>query len=177
MTGEIWKDIPGYEGKYFVSSLGRLRNQDGRIMKPMLCTNGYLSACLWLHNKQRKMLIHRLVAEAFLANEHGYSDVNHIDEDKTNNEVTNLEWCTHRYNMNYGMVKEKIGASHRGKHLTPEHRIKCASATGRKWMSDATTEVLVKKDDVPSFLLLGYQIGRLKRHDRKSKSQPCRQTG
>lgn len=177
MMGEIWKDTPGYEGKYFISSFGRLKNQAGLILKPMLCTNGYLSACLWLHNKQQKILIHRLVAEAFLINEHGYSDVNHIDENKTNNAVTNLEWYTHRYNMNYGMVKEKIGASHRGKRLTPDHRLKCASATGKKRVSDATTEVLAKKDDVPYFLLSGYHIGRLKKHDRKNKPVSCRQAG
>ena len=81
----------------------------------MKATNGYLIACLWKHNKQRKIVIHRLVAEAFMPNENNYTDINHKDEDKTNNRIDNLEWCSHKYNMNYGKVKEKISKSKIGK--------------------------------------------------------------
>ena len=161
-TVEKWENIPGYEGKYFISNLGRIRNSGGLIMKPMLCTNGYLAACLWKNNRQQKILIHRLVAEAFIGNPNGYAEVNHIDEDKTNNKAGNLEWCTHAYNMNYGNVKKKIGMAHKGRTLTPEHRAKCASARGRKWMNNGIKETLVKEHDVPSFLLSGFKIGRLK---------------
>lgn len=122
---EEWKDIKGYEGKYFISNFGRLKNQNGLIMKPMKCSNGYLTACLWKNNCQRKILIHRLVADAFISNPLGFSDVNHLDENKENNIYTNLEWCTHLYNMNYGHVKEKIGSKNRGRILSLEHRMKC----------------------------------------------------
>ena len=161
---EIWKDIPGYEGKYFISNQGRVKNSSGLIMKPMLCTNGYLSACLWLNGQQKKKLIHRMVADVFIENTCDYSEINHKDEDKTNNAVDNLEWCSHKYNMNYGCVKEKISAKHKGKKLTPEHRAKCASAKNKKWVHDGFCERLVWKDDVPSFLLSGYYIGRLSRN-------------
>ena len=159
---EMWKDILGYEGKYYISCLGRLKNSKGVFLRPMKCTNGYLVASLWKNNQQQKILVHRLVACAFLDNPKGYTEVNHIDEDKTNNAVSNLEWCTHRYNMNYGHVREKIKKAKKGKHLTPEHRKKCASAKGRKWMSNGICERLIKESDIPPFLTLGYKIGRLK---------------
>lgn len=111
---EEWKEIKGYENKYWISNYGRIKNNK-KIMKPMIATNGYLIACLWKNNKQRKIIIHRLVAKAFLPNPNNYTDINHKDENKQNNKVENLEWCTHLYNMNYGSVKEKISKSKIGK--------------------------------------------------------------
>ena len=84
-------------------------------MKPMVATNGYLIACLWKNNKQKKFVIHRLVANAFIDNPNNYEEVNHLDEDKTNNRIDNLEWCSHKYNMNYGNVRNKISKSKIGK--------------------------------------------------------------
>lgn len=77
------------------------------IMKPMVATNGYLIACLWKNGKQRKFGIHRLVAAAFVPNPNNYKEVNHKDEDKTNNNANDLEWCSHKYNMSFGNVREK----------------------------------------------------------------------
>lgn len=106
---EVWRDIDGYENKYQISNYGRIRSvKKNIILKPMVATNGYLVACLWKDNKQKKFLIHRLVAEYFIDNPNSYPEINHKDEDKTNNNANNLEWCTHLYNMNYGEVKEKI---------------------------------------------------------------------
>ena len=88
---EIWVDINGYEGKYQVSTLGRIKSlKKNLIMKPMVATNGYLIACLWKNNEQKKFVIHRLVAQAFIPNPNNYKEINHIDEDKTNNRVENL---------------------------------------------------------------------------------------
>ena len=170
---EVWKDIPGYEGKYSISDMGRLKNHSGVILKPMKCTNGYLSACLWKENRQKKILIHRIVAEVYIVNDNEYDEVNHKDEDKSNNVVTNLEWCSHKYNMNYGNVGSKIGNKNRGRKLTPEHRAKCASAKDKKWIHNGIRELLVKKEDVHSFLLLGYKLGRLSGNVRKSESITC----
>ena len=111
---EKWLPIPNYEGKYWISNYGRLKNNN-QIMKPMVATNGYLIACLWKNNKQKKFVIHRLVANAFIDNPNNYEEVNHLDEDKTNNRIDNLEWCSHKYNMNYGNVRNKISKSKIGK--------------------------------------------------------------
>ena len=113
---EKWVDIEGYEKEYQISNYGRLKSlKNNLIMKPMIATNGYLIACLWKNGKQKKYVIHRLVAKAFLDNPNNYKEVNHIDEDKNNNNVNNYEWCSHKYNMNYGKVREKISKSKIGK--------------------------------------------------------------
>lgn len=109
---ECWKDIKGYEGVYQISNFGRLRKyysyiKQERILKPMICSNKYLVACLYKNATQKKLLIHRLVAEAFIPNPNNLPCVNHKDETRTNNRVDNLEWCSQKYNLNYGTIKEK----------------------------------------------------------------------
>ena len=102
---EIWKDISGFEGFYEISSYGRVRSvKSGKILSTSKCggCRGYLSVCLSKNGKRYGKLVHRLVAEAFIPAIEGLSEVNHKDEDKTNNRVYNLEFCDHKYNMNYG---------------------------------------------------------------------------
>ena len=102
---EIWKDISGFEGVYEISSYGRVRSvKSGKILSTSKCggCRGYLSVCLSKNGKRYGKLVHRLVAEAFIPAVEGLSEVNHKDEDKTNNRVENLEFCDHKYNMNYG---------------------------------------------------------------------------
>lgn len=117
MTNEIWKDIDGYGGKYQVSNLGRVRSTYAGtkhrivILKPMAQKNGYLYVMLWQNNKKKHKLIHRLVALSFIENPNNYSEVNHKDENKENNNMDNLEWCEHKTNINYGMCKQKISES------------------------------------------------------------------
>ena len=122
MMEEIWKDIEGYEGRYQVSNLGRVRSLDqtyiqpnphngtlqkvtrkGKILKQSLCKPGYLFVELSAGNKEYTHHdIHRLVAKAFIPNPENLEMVNHKDEDKTNNCVWNLEWCSNKYNSHYG---------------------------------------------------------------------------
>ena len=107
---EIWKDIIGFEGIYEVSSFGNIRRiKTGRILSASKCggCRGYARIILCKNGKQYGKLVHRLVAELFIENPQGLSEVNHKDEDKTNNRVENLEWCDHKYNMNYGSRKDK----------------------------------------------------------------------
>lgn len=124
---EIWKDIKGYEGLYQVSNLGRVRSLDrvvkqicgrnknkfqynhykGYILIPYIRKDGYTEISLSKHKKQTKFLLHRLVAITFLE-QNNLPEVNHIDENKQNNCVTNLEWCTAKYNSNYGNRAKKF---------------------------------------------------------------------
>lgn len=100
---EEWKDIEGYEGLYQVSNLGRVKRvTTGRILKPSKHTKGYYRVELYKNGSQSKKLIHRLVAQVFIPNPDNKSQVNHIDENKTNNLVSNLEWMTAKENLNHG---------------------------------------------------------------------------
>ena len=112
---EIWKDIKGYEGKYQISNYGNVkslnyhRTGNEKLMKPTLQNNGYFWVMLCKPNK--RFLIHRLVADAFIQNPDNLPCVNHKDENKHNNHVDNLEWCTQLYNINYGTCRERIKKS------------------------------------------------------------------
>ncbi len=97
MSLEIWKDVEGYEGKYQVSTWGRVRGRKG-ILKPYLNYNGYEKVELWNGDIGRKFRVHRLVAMAFIPNPNELPQVNHKDGNRTNNSVTNLEWVTNAEN-------------------------------------------------------------------------------
>lgn len=110
---ENWKDIEGYPN-YQVSNLGRVKSlgnnktRKEKILKSGKNNKGYLKVILYKEGKIKNYRVHRLVAQAFLDNPNNLSEVNHKDEDKTNNRVENLEWCTHQYNNNYGTHNEKV---------------------------------------------------------------------
>lgn len=100
---EIWKDVPGYEGHYQVSSLGNLVSHKYKIRTPLkLYSNrGYLRVHLRLNNVRKSFYVHRLVAFVFIGNQHGKSEVNHIDGNRTNNRLSNLEWVTAHENATH----------------------------------------------------------------------------
>lgn len=105
---EIFKDIKDYEGLYQVSNLGRVYSiRNNKILKPKLNKCGYLSVNLKYKGSRVTKSIHRLVSQAFIENPYNFPQVNHKDEDKTNNCVDNLEWCTAKYNNNYGTCRER----------------------------------------------------------------------
>lgn len=121
---EKWKAIPGYEGYYEASDQGRIRSLDryitldgrwgrytrfkpGKIMTFTFDGRGaYLMVMLSKDSKNIKHLVHRLIASTFIENPLNLPEVNHRDEIKTNNCVSNLEWCDHKYNNNYGKLKD-----------------------------------------------------------------------
>ena len=113
MIKEYWKPVVGYEGLYMVSNWGRVKsmnyNHSGkeRILKLIPNRYGYLYVNLYKNNIKKKYLVHRLVAEAFIDNPDNLPQVNHRDENKLNNNVDNLEWCTNEYNINYGTRNER----------------------------------------------------------------------
>ena len=118
MEEVIWKPIEGYEN-YEVSNTGLVRslrvNKSGEVVSRILRLHdnghGYLAAPLIVNKRQRMMYVHRLVAMAFIPNVDNLPQVNHKDENKSNNNVDNLEWCTARYNINYGNLRERVRAS------------------------------------------------------------------
>ena len=114
---EIWKDVVGYEGLYKVSNKGRVwsvprlnrgRNFGGYIKKPFIDKRNRCSILLSKDGKEWNNITARLVAEAFIPNPHNYPQVNHKDENPLNNNVENLEWCTAKYNCNYGTRIDRI---------------------------------------------------------------------
>ena len=109
---EEWRDVVGYEGCYMVSSMGRVYScpnhiHNGMILKADKYQNGYYRVALSRHGKKKYIMIHRLVAQAFIPNPNNYPVVNHKDENKANNFVGNLEWCSIKYNNTYGKVSRK----------------------------------------------------------------------
>lgn len=104
---EEWKDIEGYEELYQVSNLGRVR-RNGRILKARVKRKGYLGVVLYNKSEPKHYIIHRLVAEAFIPNHENKPQVNHIDENKTNNTAANLEWVTAKENANHGTRNSRM---------------------------------------------------------------------
>lgn len=108
---EIWNDIKEYKGLYQISNFGRVKsfynNKEGSILKPYMNNYGYMSVKLYKNKISKNFKIHKLVAETFIPNINNYPCINHKDENKQNNKVDNLEWCTYKYNNNYGTMQKR----------------------------------------------------------------------
>lgn len=110
MLLEIWKDIEDYPN-YEVSNVGRVRNKTTKyVLKPQqFVGKKYYYVALSENGIQKKKRIHRLVAEAFIPNPNNLPEINHLDEDPSNNCADNLEWCSKSYNVNYGTRNKRAG--------------------------------------------------------------------
>lgn len=105
---EEWRPVVGNEVFYRVSNLGRVKSLkngrygtvsgEGKMLRPGLSSHGYYTVCLWKDGRSRSVYVHRLVATAFIPNPDGKREVNHMDGDKTNNNISNLEWVSRRGN-------------------------------------------------------------------------------
>lgn len=137
----VRKPVVGYEGYYEVDQFGRVFSLDrvvtvvdgsrtyekplsGKQMKQSMHDKGYKTVSLTKDGKTKMMFVHRIVAESFLPNPDNLPMVNHKDEDKTNNFLENLEWCTAAYNRTYGKAVERHAKTLRGKKHKEEHKRK-----------------------------------------------------
>lgn len=160
----VRKAIKGYEGYYEVDQFGRVYsvdrvvsvNDNGRQyekplkskqMKQSLHTKGYKIVSLTKDGKTKSLFVHRVVAEAFISNENDLPMVNHKDEDKTNNFVENLEWCSASYNRTYGNAVEKHAKKLRGKKHTEEHKKKISDSVKRSCGERKEQRKAVRKND------------------------------
>lgn len=147
---EEWRDIPGYEGRYQASNLGRIRSLPrvidrrsntpyrlpGRILRPRLSHKGYLLVGLSTESKVKNLSVHRLVAQAFLPNTEGFPEVNHINGNKKDNRAANLEWVTTKENVAHSIAV--LG----NRRDVPRYAVICLD-TGRVYASakDAAKDV------------------------------------
>lgn len=133
---EIWRDIPGYEGMYQVSSRGNVRSLNWgnrgytRNLYLKKHNRGYRHVELRKDGKVKSFTVHRLVATVFIPNPNNYSTVNHKDEDKTNNSVDNLEWCSMSQNMKHtiGLHQDKYHVE--GKPFSRNEKVVQMSKSG-----------------------------------------------
>lgn len=171
--GEVWKPIKGFDG-YYISSFGRVysEKQKKRFLKPHKTGGGYMMVGLYTNNKAYPKLVHRLVAETFIPNPKNYPQVNHKDENKTNNSADNLEWCTSKYNNNYGTLKARQSAFWKGVPKTEEQKRKISKKRKMQdmsflckpvWMCDKQTHEKIKRFDginIASCFIRGDKNGR-----------------
>ena len=145
---EIWKDIKEYEGLYQVSNLGRIKrirfiNNKANKNKEKIINqtdngNGYKIVGLCKNGKRKNYYVHRLVADAFIINQNNYKEINHIDNDRSNNKVKNLEWCNRNYNIKYSYNK--------GKHIAPKPML------GRKGKNHPMSKKVKQYDLLGNFI-------------------------
>lgn len=148
----VRKPIKGYEEHYEVDQFGRVYSVDrivhvddngreydkplkGKRMKQSVHTKGYKTVPLTKDGKTTTHYVHRIVAEAFIPNPSNLPFINHKDEDKTNNFVENLEWCTEQYNATYGKARKKQAKKLRGRKHSEEHKQKISEGVKRYYCS------------------------------------------
>lgn len=153
--GEYWADIKDFVGLYQVSNFGKVRSLDryviykngniefkkGRVLKPFHDSRGYEVVKLQKEGNIQSLHVHRLVAQAFIPNPKHLPCVNHKDENKTNNRMSNLEWCTYKYNINYGTVIERqVSKRINGVRSTPVLQLTIDGVIVNEWVSMSEIE-------------------------------------
>lgn len=167
-THEVWKDIEGYEGLYQVSSFGNVRSLDrvviakngrkipkkGKMLKQRISIHGYWTVGLCKEGRSGRYLVHRLVALTFLPRIPGKNIVNHKDENKLNSNVSNLEWCDTKYNVNYGTGITRRAYAH-------SKKVNVYSAQTGEYLCSGTLHELASFTKMPINTMRDYANGRV----------------
>lgn len=129
---EKWRQIKGYD-RYKVSNHGRVMNIEGKIITPSISEKGYFRVRLYKDNKTKDPYVHRLVANAFIPNPLGKPQINHVDCDKKNNHINNLQWCTNKENAHHAMANgifraDRYGEDHPRTKLTNKEALEIRNA-------------------------------------------------
>ena len=154
---EEWRAIKEYEGKYQVSNMGRVKSlvdSNGKfrekILSPGKNGGGYLFVNLWKNGESKMNYIHRLVLSTFSPVENMENlEVNHLDEDKTNNCLSNLEWCTRSYNNTYNDRHKRVGEKLRGRTYSEETKEKMSEAHKGHIVSEETKKKMSESNSIP----------------------------
>ena len=149
---KIWKDIKDYEGLYQINNLGEIKslyNYRGgnNILVPRI-KKGYYTIGLRKNNVRKWYSVHRLVAEAFIENPDNLPQVNHKDENKLNNNVENLEWCTAKYNNSYGNRLKKVSESNKLKKTVIQYDLEGNFINKFSSISNASKKTKTNKSDI-----------------------------
>lgn len=141
---EIWKDIKGYEGKYQVSNLGRFKNLLTNFVYKSRDENTYNQIQMNINGEYTAKYLHRLVAKTFIPNPNNKKEVNHIDGNKSNNKVENLEWCTRKENVKHynKVLKNNDEMKNRQVPMEDKHWNKQAEAIRRKLNLNSKSEAV-----------------------------------
>lgn len=168
LKNETWKEVKGTNGKYKVSSFGRVIGAYGRLLKPVLTPKGYTRVKIWYGPIYKTRMVHRIVAEAFIPRPDRKNQINHIDGDKTNNRVDNLEWCTQSENMRHRV--DVLGIRPESHHVA---KVRCVE-TGEVFRSiaEASRSVGLSRDGIGAALRKSYTTclreGRMKSYQSKT---------
>ena len=182
MEQEQWKPIQEFNGEYEVSNLGRVRSMKryygmvGRIMPQTSQRTGYYAVTFHMNNKAYCRKVHRLVIEAFTPNPDSLPCINHIDGNKLNNHIDNLEWCTYQHNMQHAVrtglthphqwtdeERKQISERNKGQKVTDEQRAKLSAAMKGRPRPDVSAR---QKGKAPSRKAIEASIAT-----RKAKSE------
>lgn len=161
MEEEVWKDIPGWEGLYQASTLGRIRSLRYKrkvgevgVLRPYPERTGYAHVNLITAGRKRTVKVHKLIAITFIPNPDGHKCINHIDEDKTNNRASNLEWCSVSYNNSYMGRAKRIGM----RYMIPILQYSLGGTFIRRWncAKDVERELGFQSSNIYQTCKLGY---------------------
>lgn len=159
-NNDEWRDIPGYEGLYQVSSVGNVkslpkyRSKTDRILKGYIDKDGYVKVRLCPNQKERKSyFVHRLVAIAFINNDECLPEVDHLNTIKNDNRVENLKWCNHKLNVNNKITLKKKSESRKGVKFSPETIRKMSDAKKGKKLHPDVLAQLVERNKKPVAML------------------------